>query len=255
MQEDSFSSSLEDILSEETDGSSPSSNNSSPLLLVTELRKSLTGLDRCVKTYSFLPSEDQVPIIMVDNDDGSSVFTVEPQEVSGDEGLGADDDEDDEFAEYDAAAANTFPRGGMDSFASDVFTTFESNLVRSQSLPEIFSNLVLDLDQASDDDESSSSSLLDSSSKDSILAPSSVTTPGQEQSTSALAPPSHQKENSLSSEAYESAESRPETPISPQKRVRNQLSEKWSNSSLSSVTRSSVSRYTTVNNFHMLRFC
>ena len=161
MQDDSFSSSLEDLLSEETDHS-PLVNGSSPLLMVTELRKSLTGLDRCVKTYSFLPSEDQIPTIQVDN--GSVVFmSPDPEEeVSGDEGLGPDDDE---FSEYDAAAGNTFPRGGMDSFASDVFSTFESNLVRSQSLPDIFSNLALDL---SDDEESNASSVLDSS-KDSIL--------------------------------------------------------------------------------------
>ncbi len=239
VQEDSFSSSIEDILSEERE--QDTKFLSSPLLLVTELRKSLTGLDRCVKTYSFLPNEEQVPKIIVESDTVSDVFTIERQEVSGDEGLGTD-----EFSEYDPATTHTFPRGGMDSFATDVFSTFESNLVRSQSLPDIFSNLALDLSEHSDEDVSSASSVLDSS-KDSILDESPVPlslppTPNQEQLTPLG---SHRKENSLSSEAYESAESssRPETPNSPppQKRAKTLLSEKWSTSSVSSVRKSTAS--------------
>ncbi|XP_064404560.1 stAR-related lipid transfer protein 13-like isoform X3 [Halichondria panicea] len=292
LREDSFSSSLEDILAEDSETNGASNLKVSPLLLVTELRTSLTNLDkRGVKTYSFLPGDDQVPKILVGTfptengieyafdeeatSNGSGVFDVSmddtPHEVSGDEGLGGDDD--DEFFEYDS---NTFPRGGIDTFAMDMFSTFESNLVklRSQSLPDLFSNPHAELyhplddddDNDDDDDPNSSSASVSTSSnlhssKDSILDDNTLSletslpsTPNQEpkQNSSELERklttlPTHRKENSLSSEAYESAESefsrsRPETPSSPQKRIgagrKIQLSEKWSSSSVPSARRS-----------------
>ena len=251
---------------------------------MTELRSSLTSLDRSgVKTYSFLPSDDQVPKILVGTENGigysfheeatsngSGIFDVSmddtPHEVSGDEGLGGDDDE---FLEYDS---KTVPRGGIDTFAMDMFSTFESNLVklRSQSLPDLFSNPLAELYHPLDDDDddedrhSSSASVSTSSnlhsSKDSILddntspldtflPPTPNQEPAQNRSSELevrLALPTHRKESSLSSEAYESAESefsrsRPETPSSPQKRigagVKMQLSERWSSSSVSSARR------------------
>ena len=256
---------------------------------MTELRKSLTGLDRCVKTYSFLPSEEQVPKILVkppsiDIEEDHS-FEEEAasnghvgHELSVDEGLGGEDDE--LFSEYDVS---TFPRGGMDTFAADMFTTFESNLVklRSQSLPDIYSNPHPGIYHSSDEDEeddhslersptssasASTSSILHS--RDSILddpLPSPIPphpslsggdlngVPHSEVETN-KAEHTHRKESSLSSEAYESCESefsrsRPETPISPQKKLSGPYQEKvgmkqvssdrWSSSSLSIAKRAS----------------
>ena len=250
---------------------------------MTELRKSLTGLDRCVKTYSFLPSEDQVPKIVVNStppeirenlafEEEAASSNHIGHELSVDEGLGGEDDE--LFSEYDTS---TFPRGGMDTFASDMFTTFESNLVKlkSQSLPDFFSKPSPEIYHSSDEEEedrslerspgssasTSTTSILHS--RDSILedpipstpiltGPKLNSVPHREIGTKKTEHV-HAKESSLSSEAYESCESefsrsRPETPISPQKRVTathhekasvKVSSDRWSSSSSSFAKKNS----------------
>ena len=174
----------------------------SPLLLVTELRGSLTGLDRCVKTYSFLPSEDRIPKILVNSSpsgNGECLFEEETNssadttsiglradtEEGACGGEGYDQDPEDLFDnELGEEYRNTFPRGGMDSFATDMFSTFESNLVkyRTQSLPDIYSSPSLMYHGSDDDDEddrslgrspsssaSASTTSILNSSKDSML--------------------------------------------------------------------------------------
>lgn len=289
---------MEDILAEDVeDGSEQGTpTDSSPLLLVTELRGSLTGLDRCVKTYSFLPSEDQIPKILINsspNGNGECVFEEETTSSGGmmsnslradtDEGAcggkGYDQDPEDLYG-YDELGedyANTFPRGGMDTFATDMFSTFESNLVkyRTQSLPDIYSNPSLMYHGSDDDDDHSlgrsptssasvSTTSILNSSKDSILddtysnspqtprlnghvshAESAGTTGrnasevnGQQQNGAESeggrgdpSPLGHSKDNSTSSEAYESCESelsksRPETPVSPHRQLTSSYDEK-----------------------------
>ncbi len=108
-------------------------------MLVSELRKSLTGLDRAVKTYSFMVSEDQVPVIQVESPPVSraSVQRVPLQNASS-QFSSLDSEEDLTGWEFDP-----YPSGGMDNFATGIIDTFESNLLKlndfqTQSLPDIF---------------------------------------------------------------------------------------------------------------------
>lgn len=103
-------------------------------MLVSELRKSLTGLDRAVKTYSFMVSEDQLPSIEVTQDSELPEKTL--LQKSSD--FSSFDSEEDYVWE-----TNPYPSGGMDNFATGMMDTFESNLLKlkdfqTQSLPDVF---------------------------------------------------------------------------------------------------------------------
>ena len=103
-------------------------------MLVSELRKSLTGLDRAVKTYSFMMSDDQVPIIQVDTAPSHKSNETNLLEVSSN--FSSFDSEDD--GDWDLEVC---PSGDMDNFATGIISTFESNLLKmkeTQSLPDIF---------------------------------------------------------------------------------------------------------------------
>ena len=113
---------------------SPSSNRLNPLL-VSELRGSLTDLDRRVKTYSFLPGDDQLPSILIESTLDSSLSKI------ADESLQDDLYQSREW-EMDSF---TIPRSGIDNFATGIIDTFESSMRkiahdvhRSQSLPDVF---------------------------------------------------------------------------------------------------------------------
>ena len=113
---------------------SPPSHHLNPLL-VSELRGSLTDLDRRVKTYSFLPGDDQLPSILIESTFDSSVSK------TADESL-----EDDLYQsrEWEMMDSFTIPRSGIDNFATGIIDTFESSMRkivdvhRSQSLPDVF---------------------------------------------------------------------------------------------------------------------
>ena len=93
---------------------------SPPSVLVSELRNSLTHLDRTIKCFSFMPNEDFPPIIIDP-----------PSETTNTVSYGG-------FTDY------TLPRNTMDSFATGILDTFESNLQKIQqqsiSLPDVFSS-------------------------------------------------------------------------------------------------------------------
>lgn len=136
-QEDSLFSSTEDILdtSHAPDDSSPP-RSESPLMMVSELRKSLTGLDRTVKTYSFMVGEDQMPVIQVEPPPLPTTTTESLVQMSS-AYSSFDSDEDDNWE------SNPYPYGGMDNFATGMMDTFESNLLKlkdfqTQSLPDVF---------------------------------------------------------------------------------------------------------------------
>lgn len=113
---------------------SPPSHHLNPLL-VSELRGSLTDLDRRVKTYSFLPGDDQLPSILIESTFNSSVSK------TADESL-----EDDVYQsqEWEMMESFTIPRSGIDNFATGIIDTFESSMRKiadvhkSQSLPDVF---------------------------------------------------------------------------------------------------------------------
>lgn len=325
---------MEDILAE--DGNEMDTPTEASLLLVTELRGSLTGLDRHVKAYSFLPLDEQLPKIVVDSCKSSEsslekegTFSAEVTgnsllagsgKKAGDENpmqhphnlVWPDNSEEDQLCfftgddmgmfadgemERDSFAGgdierDTFTGGDMDTFATDMFTTFESNLLkyRTQSLPDFFSNPPILYDGSDDDDDdrltgrsvtssgSTSTVSILNSSKDSVLEDSYTNgkhSPhsskfngnlvtrsadmnechphaelpdinghdihgltgeplnGAESGSHSESPPSHsarRQDSNVSSETYESAESeisksRPDTPISPQRRLTASLDE------------------------------
>ena len=162
-------------------------------MLVSELRGSLTGLDRAVKTYSFIPTDDQIPKILVDSPEGSptTVLTgseessggrdsssngVEPKtgdlfqvgDTSDEKGYSWDDDGD-----VDSL-------GSMDDFANGILDEFESSLLRwkTRSLPDLFASL----NHFERSDTSSETSLLSSASESTnSVTESSSRGPGQDQ--------------------------------------------------------------------------
>lgn len=146
----SFSSS-EDLLN---DSEIETPTEPSPLMLVSELRGSLTGLDRAVKTYSFLPSEDNIPFIQVDPSSPtltrSNLFpedSIENEEEESSPKVNGTYDHDQEAFSWEADEeyVNNYPRGDMDNFATGILDTFDSNLLklRTQSLPDVFSAISL----------------------------------------------------------------------------------------------------------------
>lgn len=111
------------------------SPESSPNLLVSELRNSLTHLDRRVKTYSFLPGEDFPPILIHSPSDDSFSRTAD---LSTEASFSTHSKE---FS-FDSFEEPTF-EGSMDNFANCIFDTLDSNLrklheMKSHSLPDVF---------------------------------------------------------------------------------------------------------------------
>ena len=107
-------------------------------MLVSELRKSLTGLDRAVKTYSFMLHEDQVPVIQVESPPVSRT-SVQRVPLNSSQFSSLDSEEDLTGWEFDPYP----PETDMDNFASGIINTFESNLLKlkdfqTQSLPDVF---------------------------------------------------------------------------------------------------------------------
>lgn len=142
-QDTPFSSAEE--LSDDHTPEEENTDHPSPLMLVSELRNSLTDIDRAgVKTYSFMVSEDQMPLIQV-----------EPPRVQRDSSNNAakrsllqssvfssfESEEDEEGYVWDSTPCA--PHGGMDNFATGMMDTFESSLLKlkdfqTQSLPDVF---------------------------------------------------------------------------------------------------------------------
>ena len=138
-------SSTEDLLDDDIPKDHTPTNQSS-LMMVSELRKSLTGLDRAVKTYSFMMTDDHVPVIQVER---ASIDTTQRsllQMSSACSSFESDEDFDD----------IPCPNGGMDNFATGIMDTFESNLLKlkgfqTQSLPDVFEATKHFADDASSD--------------------------------------------------------------------------------------------------------
>ena len=131
--------SSEDLLS---DPETPTATSSS-LMLVSELRNSLTGLDRAVKTYSFLPTDDQIPKIMVDSPEGSPTAIVTSSQESGGDSNGSEPKTGDIFQDNSAEKGYSWEDDGdFDSLGSmaGILDEFDSNLLKwkTQSLPDIF---------------------------------------------------------------------------------------------------------------------
>lgn len=153
------------------DGNTPSTPQSS-LMMVSELRKSLTGLDRTVKTYSFMVSEEQMPVIQVEpptstNRGAGGTFLQMSSACSSFES-----EEEDEEEKLDL---NSYPHGGMDNFATGIMDTFESNLLKlkdfqTQSLPDVFKATERFIDDVSDVSPLSSASTSTASILDSTNA-------------------------------------------------------------------------------------
>lgn len=106
-------------------------------MLVSELRKSLTGLDRAVKTYSFMLTEDQVPLIQVQPT--RTTITEKRSFLQKSPDFSSFDSERD----CGLDSNNPYPSGGLDNFATGIMDTFESNLLKlkdfqTQSLPNVF---------------------------------------------------------------------------------------------------------------------
>ena len=120
-------------------------------MLVSELRNSLTGLDRAVKTYSFLPTDDQIPKILVDSPEGSptTVLTGSQESGGGDSSSNGVEPKTGNVFQMGGASEKGYSweddgdvdsLGSMDNFANGILDEFESNLLKwkTQSLPDIF---------------------------------------------------------------------------------------------------------------------
>ena len=112
-------------------------------MLVSELRKSLTGLDRAVKTYSFMLNDEQVPTIQVE---GLSLATPDLESATLQKmssyfsSLDSDEDEGEVEGE---TGQDDYPSGSMDNFATGILDALESNLLKlkdytTRSLPDVF---------------------------------------------------------------------------------------------------------------------
>ena len=143
-------------------------------MLVTELRGSLTGLDRAVKTYSFLPTDDHIPKILVDSPEGGSPTEIlTGSQESGGDSNGTEPKTGDLFRVNGTEKGQSWERNGdgdvdslgssMDNFANGILDEFESNLLKwkTQSLPDIY-GAVKHFDGS---DSSSETSLLSSASE------------------------------------------------------------------------------------------
>lgn len=129
--QDALFSSNEDLLDDHTPENATPTDH--PLMLVSELRKSPTGLDCAVKTYSFMVTEDQLPSIQVEDHSPGNQKRSTLQKSSD---YFSSFDSEDDYAAWDT---NPYPSGGMENFASGMMNTFESNLLKlTQSLPDIF---------------------------------------------------------------------------------------------------------------------
>lgn len=165
--------SSEDLLSD-----NETSSDSSSLMLVSELRGSLTGLDRAVKTYSFLPTDDQIPKIFIDSPGGGSptaILTGSQDSGGGDNNSGVLPKTGDIFHVNGGAEEKelsweenddedvTSLGSSMDNFATGILDEFESNLLKwkTQSLPDLFAAVK----HFSRSDSSSETSLLSSASE------------------------------------------------------------------------------------------
>ena len=128
-------SSNEDLLLEQAmENGTPTDH--SPLMMVSELRNSLTGLDRAVKTYSFMMNDDQLPVIQVESPIPGEEGTKNTRLLDLSSKCSSFDSEDDGGWQSDA-----YPSGGMDNFATGIIDTFESNLLKLKefnSLPDVF---------------------------------------------------------------------------------------------------------------------
>ena len=146
-----FSRSFDDLLSDADE----TPTEQSPLMLVSELRGSLTDLDRRVKTYSFLPSEEQASSIVIAitpaEENGEEEEATKPVDddalyLSNSEGFHEDDACPLAWAGHGGEDVCNIPNTDMDTFATGILDTFESNLkklhigeVKSHSLPDVFS--------------------------------------------------------------------------------------------------------------------
>ena len=144
-------------------------------MLVSELRGSLTGLDRAVKTYSFIPTDDQIPKILVDSPEGSpTTMLTGSQESSGggdSSSNGVEPKTGDLFQVGDTSDEKGYSwdddgdvdsLGSMDDFTNGILDEFESSLLRwkTRSLPDLFAAL----NHFEGSDTSSETSLLSRSS-------------------------------------------------------------------------------------------
>ncbi len=142
-QHDTLFSSCEDLLQDNNTSSWDAPTTQSPLMLVSELRGSLTGLDRAVKTYSFMLNEDQVPSIQVEGPGASGSSNVKSggaalQEMSSAFSSFESDEENGEDEDKEG-----YPSGSMDNFATGMLNAFDSNLLKlkdltTRSLPDVF---------------------------------------------------------------------------------------------------------------------
>lgn len=142
-------------------------------MLVSELRNSLTGLDRAVKTYSFLPTDDQIPKILVDSPEGSptTILTGSQESGGGDSNTNGVEPKTGDVFQMGGASEKGYSweddgdvdsLGSMDNFANGILDEFESNLLKwkTQSLPDIFAAMK----HYDGSDTSSETSLLSSAS-------------------------------------------------------------------------------------------
>ena len=142
-------------------------------MLVSELRNSLTGLDRAVKTYSFLPTDDQIPKILVDSPEGSptTILTGSQDSGGGDSSSNGAEPKTGDIFQVESTSEKRYnweddgnfdSLGSMDNFANGILDEFESNLLKwkTQSLPDIFAAMK----QYDGSDTSSETSLLSSAS-------------------------------------------------------------------------------------------
>ena len=149
-QHDTLFSSCEDLLQ---DNGPTWDTAQSPLMLVSELRGSLTGLDRAVKTYSFMLNEDQVPSIQVQGPSSSAAAAAGT--LSGESSSAAEVESSGTLRKMSSAFSSLeseeeneeedddYPSSNMENFATGILDTFESNLLKlkdytTRSLPNVF---------------------------------------------------------------------------------------------------------------------
>lgn len=133
----------------------PASTPTSPAppMLVSELRNSLSDLDRRVKTYSFLPGEDFCLLL----DIGDS-----PPGSASDSGLSKMTDLSDTASfspstSWGGLSDSTVLDGSMENFATGILDTFDVSLgklrgAKSQSLPDVFKACELNTGASTTDD-------------------------------------------------------------------------------------------------------
>ena len=124
-----------------------------PPMLVSELRNSLSDLDRRIKTYSFLPGEDFCLLL----DFGDS-----PPGSASDSGLSKTTDLSDTASfspstSWGGLSDSTVLDGSMENFATGILDTFDVSLnklreAKSQSLPDVFKACELDTGASTTDD-------------------------------------------------------------------------------------------------------